>query len=169
MLLCSKLIGAPVADQKSSAKIGEVADFIINDADLSLAAAVVESGIQLISKKRIVAATDFALVSKEGILVANADVLIDLVEVIRIEKLYQKKCHGLNQKVVTKSGAYIGHVFDYLFDTATCQIQKLYIKKMLSERIIPVSAVISYDCKTITIKDDKPYAFTAPTVEAALD
>ncbi len=168
MLLYSKLIGTPLADLKSQAKIGTVSDFIINDADLTVAAAVVESGLPLISKKRVVSSTDFVHLSKNGIIISDEEALVEIKELVRIETLYKNKCFGLAQKVVTKSGSYVGHVYDYLIDSATFSIRKFYVKKMFTDRIIPTTSVIAFEGKTITIKDDKPYIFV-PNVETALD
>src|SRR3989338_2272075 len=166
MLLYSKLIGSPIAELKDSTKIGTISDFVINDTDLTVVAAVVEYGLPMISKKKVVTVADFIHLSKNGIIVKDGDALVELNEVVRIETLYKNKCFGLAQKVVTKSGTYIGHVYDYLIDSTTANIKKLYIKKLLSDRIIPISAVIAMEGKLITIKDDKPYVFV-PTAETA--
>ncbi|PIS07327.1 hypothetical protein COT78_04190 [Candidatus Berkelbacteria bacterium CG10_big_fil_rev_8_21_14_0_10_43_13] len=168
LILYSKLIGAPIAEIKEAAKLGSITDFVINNDDLTIAAAVVEIGLPLISKKKIVSATDFVRIFKDGIIVSSDDAIVELDEIVRVAKLYEQKCHGLAQKVVTKSGQYIGHVYDYLINSNTGAIQKFYVKKMFTDRIIPASAVISMEGKLITIKDDKPYVFV-PTVETALD
>jgi len=168
LILYSKLIGAPIAEIKEAAKLGSITDFVINNDDLTIAAAIVKSGLPLVSKKKVVSATDFVRIFKDGIIINNKDAVLGLDEVVRITNLCDRKCYGLAQKVVTKSNKYIGHVYDYLINSNTGAIQKFYIKKLLSDRIIPASAVITMEGKLITIKDDKPYVFV-PTVETALD
>lgn len=168
MLLYSKLIGSPIADLKSQAKIGQISDFVINDIDLTIAAVLTESGLPLISKKKVVSSTDFIHLTKNGLIISDEEALVEISELVRVETLYKNKCFGLAQKVVTKSGIYIGHVYDYLIDSTTFSIRKLYVKKLLTDRIIPVSAVIAMEGKLITINDDKPYVFV-PTVETALE
>ncbi len=168
MLLYSKLIGAPIADFKSQVNIGQISDLVINDIDLTIAAAVVESGLPLISKKKVVGSTDFVHLSKNGIVISDEEALVEIKELVRIETLYKNKCFGLAQKVVTKSGVYIGHVYDYLIDSTTFSIRKLYVKKLLTDRIIPTTSVVAMEGKLFTIKDDKPYVFV-PTVETALE
>ncbi|MDO8444371.1 MAG: hypothetical protein Q7S80_02620 [bacterium] len=168
MLLYSKLIGSPIAGLKDSAKVGTVADLIINDTDLTVAAVMVVPKLSFVAKQKVVSSTDFVHLTKNGLIISDEEALVEISELVRVETLYKNKCFGLAQKVVTKSGAYIGHVYDYLIDSATCAIHKFYVKKLLNDRIIPASAVIAMEGKLITIKDDKPYVFV-PSVETAMD
>jgi len=168
MLLYSKIIGTPVAELRDATKIGLISDLIIEESDLSVAAAVVETNLNPFSKKQVVAATDFVKIFKDGIVVNDADAIVELDEVVRAAKLYDNNCHGLVQRVVTKSGVYVGHVYDYLFDAETTTIHKLYVKKLFSEQIIPTTIVTSMSGKIITIDDNKLPNFV-PNIGPAIE
>ena len=75
-------------------------------------------------------------------------------DAIRIKQAIDQGLSGIGQKVVTKSGKKIGKVFDYLISVNDLSITKLYVKNMMSERIIPITAVNEIKGNIIIINDD---------------
>lgn len=168
MVLYSKLIGAPVAELKDQTKVGEISDFIIENAGLTLAGAIISQDNFLFSKKKVISSIDFIQLLKKGVIIGDENAIAELSEIGKLETLYKNKNYGIGQKVITKSGQYVGHVFDYLIDAPTLAIRKFYIKKLFNERIIPVTSVISFEGKIITIKEDKGFSYANPVMENAL-
>jgi len=92
---------------------------------------------------------------------------INISELERVKEALRERLYGVNQSVKTKSGKSIGRVYDYTIDSSTNAIQKLYIKSLLDDRIIPISAVTEIKGKRITIRDDFEIA-TVPEPAKAL-
>lgn len=165
MALYSKLIGTPLAELKNQSKIGDIADFIINNEDLTIAGVIVRKENWLFSKNKVVSSTDIVSLLKKGIIVNDEDAVAELSEISKLDRLYEKKNYGIAQRVVTKSGQYVGHVFDYLIDTTSLSIRKFYIKRLFRELLIPVGSIVSFEGKTITIKEDKGFSFQQEALE----
>jgi len=167
MLLYSKIIGGPVAEIKTQSRSGEIADLFINNEDLSVAGIIVKIHHLFMSDKKVVNSTDIVQLLKDGAIIRDSESLCDIEDLIRLKKLYENKSYGLSQKVITKSGQFVGRVYDYMIDSTTMTIRKFYVKKLISEVIIPTSKVIEMEGKTITIKEDKNYCYVQPVMETA--
>ncbi len=165
MALYSKLIGTPVAELKNQSKVGEIADFIVNNEDITIAGAIVKKENWLFSKNKVASSTDIVSLLKKGMIVNDENAITELSEISKLDTLYKKKNYGIAQKVVTKSGQYVGHVFDYLIDTSTLSIRKFYIKRLFKELLIPANSIVSFEGKTITIKEDKGFLFQQEAFE----
>jgi uncharacterized protein YrrD len=138
---------------KSQTNLGIASDLVIQKSDLTVKAVIVKSGFfNLLT--RVAAASDIVELNSGSVILNNDDSITTLSEATRIREAIHEKMHGVHQSVRTKSGKALGQVYDYTIDNATCAIQKLYIKSLLSDRIIPVSAIINFEGKRITVKDD---------------
>ena len=149
----SQIIHSPVVEMKSQSNLGVASDLVIQKSDLTVKAVVVKCGFfNLLT--RVAAASDIVELNSGSVILNDDDSIITLSEATRIREAIHEKMHGIGQSVRTKSGKSLGQVYDYIIDNATCAIQKLYVKSLLTDRIIPVSAIINFEGKRITVKDD---------------
>ena len=154
ILKYTSLIGKPVIDIQNQSQVGEICDFIFDGDDFGIKAIIVSQKSLFAVTKKVIAAADIVHILKDGIIIENEMSLSDIDELPRIKNLYEKKFFGADQKVRTESGQSIGHIYDYLIDNRTLSIAKFYTKKMFDERIISITRIVSFEGKTITIKDE---------------
>jgi sporulation protein YlmC with PRC-barrel domain len=145
-------IKKPIASLREQAKIGEIED-IIFDGDFKIQAFTLTPTFLNFSGKKIVSNIDVIELVKEALIIKDDEAIMPISDLSRINKLYKAKFYGINQKVITENGQSVGSVFDYLIDSTTLSITKIYIKKLFSELVIPVSKITKIKGKTITVKD----------------
>ena len=158
ILKYSSIIGLPVADLKDQSHVGKVSEVIIDPCSVSIAAVAVEQPSWLFSKSRFVIKLDVVYLLKNGVIIEDAESLIDREESVNIERLIKSNNFGIGQKVVTSSGILLGHVYDFLVESESLSITKFYIKHLLRERIISIDKIESVDGKLITVKDNQNLA-----------
>lgn len=149
----TQVIHSPVVELKSQTNLGIVSDLVIQKSDLTIKAVIVKNGLFHL-QTRVASASDIVELNSGSVILNDDNSLTALSETTRIKEAINEKMHGIRQKVSTKSGKMLGHVYDYTIDNATSSIQKLYIKSLLTDRIIPVSAIIKFEGKKITVQDD---------------
>ena len=149
----SQVIHSPVVEMKSQTNLGVASDLVIQKSDLTVKAVIIRCGF-LKSLTRVAAASDIVEINSGSVILNDDNSLTTVSEALRIKEAVQAKMHGVGQYVRTKSGKTLGRVHDYTIDNATTTIQKLYVKSFFSDRIIPVSAIISFEGQIITVKDD---------------
>jgi len=152
----TKIIGSPIYELKTSAYAGNVSEVIFDFDELKIAGLLVKKNKIFTKKNYAISAVNIVELSTNdpAVIIDNEDNLEELKELVRLNKKYQNGEFGIGQKVETKSGKYIGKVFDILFDTESLEIKKFYVKSLMSERIITVHIIISVNTKKIVIKDD---------------
>lgn len=149
----SQVIHSPVVEMKSQSNLGIASDLVIQKSDLTIKAVVVKCGFfNLLT--RVAAASDIVELNSGSVILNDDNSITTLSEATRIREAIHEKMHGIGQSVRTKSGKALGQVYDYVIDNATGAIQKLYVRSFLSDRIIPISAIVKFEGKKITIKDD---------------
>jgi len=155
LLSYSKIISLPVVDLQNRIKVGTVSDIIIDKNSLKVAALIVNAGNFFWPKKTYVCWPDIVHVLKEAVVVTDENSANDLTDLPKIGRLISEKCYGLNQTVETESGKNIGRVFDYLIDSLSGHLAKIYVKNIFNERIIPVTKIIEFTGRKFIIKNDK--------------
>jgi uncharacterized protein YrrD len=153
LILYSKLVGLPIIELENQTKLASVLDIIVEPKNGKVLGILAKVG-QILVKDQLVAARDISQVLPTAILVADGERVTAIDEVVRINELYKKRFSLFGKKVVTKSGKLLGKVNDFLIDEESLSLVKLYVRHLLSDRIIPYSAVIKIDDKAVVVKDD---------------
>jgi len=164
----SKIVTLNIAELRSQSKIGCVLDVVINNDNLSLSGLILKKQNIWQNKIFVIPINDIIEIENKGIIVSNVDSIVPIGEVVRIKKQFDEGYVGIDQKVITKSGKYIGKVYDYIVDSKSLIITKLYTKHLLNERIIPAKNVVSYDKKLIIINDDINYVDVSVATETSV-
>lgn len=149
----SQVIHSPVVEMKSQTNLGLAFDLVIQKSDLTIKAVIIKCGFFNLMT-RVATASDIVELNSGSVILNDDNSITTLAEATRIREAIHDKMYGVGQSVKTKSGKMLGRVCDYTIDNATCAIQKLYVKSLLSDRIIPVSAILDFQGKRITVKDD---------------
>lgn len=151
----SSLIGSLAAELKDQTRLGKVAEVVIDNQTLCLAAIVLKQPFLFYTKNKFVLPMDIVYLLKDGVIAKDLESLIDQNESVKIDKLVKAKSYGIGQKVVTDTGEQLGHVYDFVIDTESLSITKFYVKQLIHDRIIPIDKVMSMEARTITIKDNQ--------------
>ncbi len=166
----SKIIDLPIVDLRAESKVGEVSEFIIQKTTLGVAGIVLKKQSLLsFSETKVITANDILELTKEAIIINEEDSIVPINEAIRLKDLFNHKFYGIYQRVLTRKGKNVGIVYDFIVDSTTLKITKLYCKTFFSDKIIPASSVIKIEGKKIYIKDDFDNTkLTTPAVENSL-
>jgi uncharacterized protein YrrD len=166
----SKIIDSPVVELDTQTKVGVVHEIVINNTKFSVAGIVLKKDSFLsFGEPNVVVSTDMVEMNSSALIVKNEEAVTPLSEAIRLKELIDHKYIGIYQRVVSKKGRNVGLVHDYLIDSATFRITKLYCRTLLSERIIPIHSVIKMEGKKIIIKDDfEKIKVGSPITESSL-
>lgn len=150
----TKLVGVSVFELKTQTKVGYVLDLIIKKSDISIYGLVVKTSMLPFAKMKVIAETDIVEVGNDGVIIQENDSISDFDDAVRLKEAYHHKLHGIHQHVRSKSGKNLGKVFDYLVRATDLSITKIYVKSLVSERIIPTSAITDIKGKQITVNND---------------
>jgi|GEM_PF-1046085 len=148
----SKILGLPIAEIKDQTRLGKVSDVIIGIDDLSVAGLAVQPDFYIFYKPKVISGLDIITLLKDGVLVKDEESLLQIDDEIKIKRLVGLKSYGIKQKVKTPDGNLVGIAEDYMIDSHTLAITKICVRKMLSERMIPVSKIDSFDGQTFIVK-----------------
>lgn len=149
----SQIVGAPLLSLDDQKKIGKVLDIVLQKSDISIKGLIVKTGL-ILPLKKIVSSADIIETTNSAIVVKDESVLLPEKELPQISEAIKKKMFGVSQKVVTKSGTRIGYVYDYTLESESMMLSSIYVKNMLSDRIISRSAISEIEGKKIIIDDD---------------
>lgn len=129
-------------------------DIIIKKSDISIYGLVVRTSILPFAKMKVITETDILEIGHDGVIIQDEDAITNFDDSVRLKEAYHHKLHGINQHVRSKSGKNLGKVFDYLVRATDLSITKIYVKSLVSERIIPTSAITKIEGKHITVNND---------------
>lgn len=149
----SQVIHSPVLELRGQTRLGLATDLVIQKSDLKIKAAIVRNGFFNLATK-VATSADIIELNSGSVILRDDDSLVSLSEADRIRDAIADKMYGIGQSVRTKSGKYIGKVYDYTIDNATCSIQKFFARSLLDDRIISVNSITKFEGKQITVKDD---------------
>lgn len=149
LLEASHLLNGTVVDV-SGLKHGRV-DQCVYDAATARLAGFQVAVSTVMTKFRGLAIENCISLNHEHIVIDSSAVLTkNLKELDEIARLSGKV---VGVSAITESGASLGHVSDVLLDADTGLIVRLYLRKLLTERIIPREYLISITPKQVVFKD----------------
>lgn len=163
-----KIKNLSVYELKNHSKLGEVAEIILKNEDFQIAGLILKKNV-LSKEEHVISELDIIEISNKGVIVQNAEAVLESSELIRIKELIKEGYVGAGQRVVTRSGRYIGRVCNFLVDSSTLMVTKFYTKNLLSEKIFSTHNIVSFEGRTIIIRDDLESAKlkTAPSIETS--
>ena len=156
----SQVIHSPIVEIKTQTLLGKVLDIVLQKSDFSVKAVLVKPSI-LSLEKLVVTDADILEIVNNAVLVNDEDSASPLKDSPRVVQSIEAKAYGVNQKVVTKSGKVVGRVHDYTFDSQLLKVINLYVKSMISDRIIPATSIHKFEKGKVIIDDDYEVAKVA--------
>lgn len=157
----SKLKDLPIFELENQTRLGTLVDFFIDEEEKQVEALIAKTD-GLMKKPKFASAKEIVEVSKDALIVDQADSLVEPSEMVRFQKKYKKRAKIVGEKVYTKKGDYLGTVSDYVLENATLCITRIYIKKLFDQRIIHSSAIVKIEQHKIIVKDN--FAMAKPEV-----
>ena len=149
----SQIVGSQVLAIKEQKTAGKVADLVLQKSDLKIKAALLYKPF-FFSQQKIIAYDDIVEYDKNALIIQSENDIIPLGEVVSVEQAFKAKLAGSSYKVYTKSKKYVGSVYDYTLESDTGLIFAIYVKYMLSDRIISRSNIIEIKDHHFVIDDD---------------
>jgi len=152
ILRYTQIIGLPIFEIKNQSLLGYSYECVLDDSKKSVLGLVLKPGI-FSQPKFILLQMDIIRMLKKNIIVRDEGSISEIKDLVRVQTLIDDGIFGIGQKVQTESGNNLGKLYDFLVESETLGITKLYVRDMAKERIIPASDIISIEPKIITIKD----------------
>ena len=96
-----------------------------------------------------------------GAIIDSTDVLVNQVDVVRIDKAMRLNFHLIGHKVITKKGTRLGKVVDFTLNPDSYLIQQLVVKRPLTkaffdpELLIGRSEIVEVDDEKVVVKDEE--------------
>lgn len=150
----SKIIGMSVFAVKNQSCVGIIVGVVLKKQDFAVHGFIVKTSVLPFISNKVISATDVVDLTPEGLVVENDNIVSDLHDAVRLHQAIHDGYTGIQQKVITESGKRIGRVFDYLVSAPDLSISRIYIRSLLSERILPKAAIKSFKKGIIIIRDD---------------
>jgi sporulation protein YlmC with PRC-barrel domain len=149
----SNLVGLPVFELENQTRVALLVDFFIDEAEIKIDAAIVKTD-GLISHQKYISAHEIADISRAALIAQNEDSLVEPTELVRLYKNHKKRARIVGERVYTKKGEFLGTVFDYVIESGSLAITRIYLKKLFDQRIIHSSAIIKIEQHKIIVKDN---------------
>jgi len=153
LTLYSKIVNLPIIELENQSRLASVLDVVVDPKNGRILGLIAKVG-SILPRDQLVAARDISQILPTTILVVDAERLTAIDEVVRVNELYKKHYTLFGKKVVTENGKLLGKINDYLIDDEALSLVKIYVRHLISDRIIPYSAVVKIDDKAVTVKDD---------------
>jgi len=152
-LEAKKLIGLPLAAEDIQAKVGEIAQIVIDPENGRLLGFLVKTG-GLFSPTLALSIVDVRAWDPNGLVTGSIENLVPSKEIIRLQNVLEKKIDFLKMSAKTESGKGLGIVENLLIDTDTETVTKYYLKDLLGKsRVLGADKVVRVD-KQIIFTDD---------------
>jgi sporulation protein YlmC with PRC-barrel domain len=150
----SKLIDMPVGAIDEQAKIGKVADIVINPEDGKLLGFIVSSGL-LGFHKLTIGWPDVIECDENGLVIQTSGNLMPIADNVRIAKAVENEFTLDNIPVETKSGHRLGNLYDYAVNMELGSLTKIYVRQLLppQDRIISRSNIIAITKEKIIVRN----------------
>ncbi len=161
----SQVIHSPIIEIKTQSLLGKVLDIVLQKSDFSIKALLVKPSI-FSFEKLVVTDADILEIVNNAVLVNDDNSISPLKDSPRVVQSIEAKAYGINQKVITKSGKVVGRVHDYTFDSQILKVINLYVKSLVSDRIIPSGSIHKFEKGKVIIDDDYEVAKVAETMTA---
>lgn len=152
ILRYTQIIGLPIFELKNQSLLGYSYECVLDNAKKSVLGLVLKPGI-FSQPKLILLQMDILRLLKKNIIVRDEGSISEINDLVRVQTLIDDGIFGIGQKVQDESGNNLGKLYDFLVDSESLGITKLYTKDMTKERIISASDIISIEPKIIIVKD----------------
>ncbi|KKQ69434.1 MAG: hypothetical protein US89_C0001G0009 [Candidatus Peregrinibacteria bacterium GW2011_GWF2_38_29] len=149
----SEFIGVPILSESERAVVGVVADFIVDPNNGKIEGIAMDSGF-----KKVIPAIDILKLSIP-VMISEMDAISDTDDIIKIKNILSENKKIIGNKVFTKSGIFVGKVYDYAINLSNMCMVKLAIAKSflglfhINEILLPSSEIIEITPEKIIIND----------------
>jgi len=152
--LYSKIVGMPVYVPENVRPVTQVQDVLVDPENGKVLALFVSGrGGKIITPRDIVAV-------KHGVFLRDADDILDIDEVLRVESVVSKFQPLGAMKVLTEGGKSLGKVCDFVIDDKAFVLKKIYSGKSVlgmvqyDSRIISYKDIVEIQADRVIVKDD---------------
>ncbi len=149
----SQVMHSQVVTLDEQQSLGSVTDIVLNKTDFTIKAFLIRT-MPVIPMHKVISFSDVVEIASNAVLVQNEDAVSDMKDSVRVKEAIKAKIHGIGQRVYTKSKKFIGVVYDYTIHSETGKIIKIYVKTLLSDRIIGTETILKFEGKKIIIEDE---------------
>lgn len=149
----SQIIDSNILAINEQKSVGTVSEVVLQKTDLKIKAVVTNSPLFFLPK-RVLTFDDIIDFDQHAIVTQSEDNIVKLAEVVSIAKAIKAKCLGVGQKVITQSGTVVGKVYDFTIDSDSGLIYSLYVKRFLTDKIIPRSIILELKNNCYIIEND---------------
>ncbi len=151
----SNIVGTLVFEDDSPRPVAIVKDLVMDPDKGALIAFVLNQNKQLVVSPMDV------ISFKQVMKINNADNVVEASEILRVSEVLKSERPIYGAKVFTKSGEYLGKVFDFSIDAKTYDLNKIFVAKDIlglfryNSLIIAAKNIIEVKPYKITVKDNK--------------
>jgi len=152
LIQANNLIGMPIASLEEEKKIGEVTNIIVEISSNNIAKVLgflVKNKKSIFSHDLFLSQIDILDIDIQGISANSEKSLINPAEIIRAQKILQRKFNLIGLTAIDKFGKKIGKVYSFAIENKTFQVTKYYVKSFFEERIFDAENVIKIDERKI--------------------
>jgi len=151
-LKASQILNKPVFAQKEEEQTGRVLEVIIDPQNGRLLGFLV---VQPFLKPRLVSEMDVSQILSEGLLINSVDSLIEPTEIVKVGEIIKEKIKILGAKAETESGKRLGRIEDFVFETQTRLMVKIYIRGglFLPSLILPAEGIVKIEKGRVVFAD----------------
>lgn len=143
--------GLPIASSHEEAKIGEIEEAVIHPETGEVIGFWVKTP-GFFGKHLALSARDITAYDLNGVVVENAESLVDPAEIQPFKKFSRQPNQWIGKTVVSENKENLGKVEDVVIETDLDIITKIYVGGLLKpKRIIARDQIIKVDNKKITV------------------
>lgn len=137
----SQIKDTPVMSLHTGARAGRIDSPLIDPRDLRVVAYQIKDspGKQA---PTFLMMSDVREISSLGMIIDDADDLVEVGDVIKLDELYELKFYLIGKPVIEEQGKKIGKIEEYSLDTNTFMIHKLHVKQGLLKSLNGVISLI---------------------------
>ncbi len=157
ILLGSNLHDASIMSLQTGGEVGHTTEPLIDPADLSIKAYLVESSLIEDGLRPILRIADVRELSDMGFIVDSIDEITELSDVIKLQELADQNFHLKDMSVTDEKRNVLGKVVDFTLDTTTFTVQQLTVRRPLfksfndTELVIHRSQIIEINDRSIVV------------------
>ncbi len=146
------LVGAPIILRKTPFKVGRMLELVVDPENGTLVALVTAS-------RQVIAPIDLGPFDLGRWLVSDPDILLEMDELIRLKSIPKGKRRLFGKRVVTKSGKFLGRVYDIAFEMTTISLAQILVSRRfllfwtLEKRILSFKDIIEITEEEIIVKN----------------
>lgn len=130
-IIASELQQAPIISMQDGFKIAEFGQIVINPDDGKILGVLTNKGI--FKRQQAIPVHEIRQLSTDAIIVADADSLTEVEEIVRIQELLTKNYQLTGATVQTEVEIKLGKVADYSVDSEQMLLHKLFVKGPLKK------------------------------------